>query len=98
MSTIVRGNEAFEAAAKSFCCLFRNLQKDVILGRSLTTDLALPFGCCLSFDMMLPTSLFPANHHSDEGRGRPAWLMEWDSYPSHLLIKVRGTRNMRVWR
>jgi len=37
------------------------------------------------------TSQFPVSHHSDEGSGRPAWPMVWDSHPSHLLIKVLRT-------
>ena len=40
----VRGTEAFEAAAKSFCRLLRNWPKAVFLGRSVATSLALPVG------------------------------------------------------
>jgi len=45
-----------------------------------------------------PLLSFSVSHHSYEGSGRPAWPMVDDSYPSHLLIKVLRTRNMRVWR
>jgi len=43
------------------------------------------------------TSQFPVSHHSDKGSGRPPWPMVWDLHLSHLLMKVLGTRNMRVW-
>jgi len=44
------------------------------------------------------TSQFSVSHHSDVERGRPAWPMVWDLHPLHLLMKVLGIRNMRVWR
>jgi len=47
---------------------------------------------------LYPLLSFSVYRHSDEGSGRPAWPMLWDSYPLHLLIKVLRTRNMRVWR
>jgi len=40
----VRGTETFEAAANSFCRLFRNWPKVVFLRRSVATDLAVPIG------------------------------------------------------
>jgi len=48
--------------------------------------------------MTLSTSQFPVIHRSDEGSGRPALPMLWNSHPSHLLINLLGTRNIRVWR
>jgi len=47
---------------------------------------------------LYPLLRFYVYRHSDEGSGRPAWPMLWDSNPLHLLIKVLRTRNMRVWR
>jgi len=44
------------------------------------------------------TSQFPVSHYSDVGSGRPVWPTVWDLHPSHLLVKILGTRNMRVWR
>jgi len=47
---------------------------------------------------LYPLLSFSVYRHSDNGSGRPAWPMLWDSYPLHLFIKVLRTRNMRVWR
>jgi len=39
-----KGTETFEAAANSFCRLWRNWPKAVFFGRSVATDLAVPIG------------------------------------------------------
>ena len=68
--------------------------------RSLLTGVWTTFASAttLARTLGVSTSQFPVSHHSDEGRGRPAWPMVWDLHASRLLIKVLGTRNMRVWR
>jgi len=68
--------------------------------RSLLTRVCTTFASAtaLARTLGVSTSRFPVSHQSDEGSGRPAWPMMWDLHPSHLLIKVLGTRNMRVWR
>ena len=68
--------------------------------RSLLTRVCTTFASAtaLARTLGVSTSQFPVSHHSDEGSGRPAWPTVWDLYPLHLLIKVLGTRCMRVWR
>jgi len=68
--------------------------------RSLLTSVCTTFASAtaLARTLGVSTSQFPVIHHSDEGRGRPARPIVWDLHASYLLIKVLGTRNMRVWR
>jgi len=68
--------------------------------RSLLTRVCTTFASAtaLARAVGVSTSQFPFSHYSDEGSGRPAWPMVWNVHPSHLLIKVLGTRNMCVWR
>jgi len=40
---------------------------------------------------LYPLPSFSICHHSDGGSDRPAWPIVWDSYPLHLLIKVRSS-------
>jgi len=68
----------------------RSLLTRVFTTFASATALARTLGVC--------TSQFPVSHHSDVGGGRPAWPMVWDLHPSHLLMKVLGTRKMRAWR
>jgi len=68
--------------------------------RSLLTRVCTTFASATAIARTLgvSTSQFPFSYHSDVGSGRPAWPIVWDLHPSHLLMKVLGTRNMRVWR
>ena len=68
--------------------------------RSFKTRVYMTFASApaLARTLGVSTSQFPISYHSDEESGKPAWTTVWDLHPSHLLIKVLGTREMCVWR